>query len=73
MYCILFEASRSRYKFPVISKAYKKKKKDQLGFVVKGREIIYGFGKKKLARLHPNFNYVLTFETTLKCWEGKAH
>jgi hypothetical protein len=44
-----------------------------MGFVVKGREIIYGFGKKKLAKLHLNFNYVLTFETTLKRWEGKVH
>jgi len=44
-----------------------------MGFIVKGREIIYGLGEKKLARLHPNFNYVLTFETTLKCWEGKEH
>jgi hypothetical protein len=44
-----------------------------VGFVVKGEKIIYGFGEKKLDRLHPNFNYVLTFETTLKRWEGKAH
>jgi len=44
-----------------------------MGFVVKGREIIYGFEEKKLARLQPNFIYVLTVETTSKCWEGKAH
>ena len=49
------------------------KKKDHMGFVVKGREIIYGFEEKKLARLQPNFIYVLTVETTSKCWEGKAH
>jgi len=36
-------------------------------------QLIYGFGKKKLARPHPNFNYMVTFEMMLKGWEGKKH
>jgi len=56
-----------------ISSLFQGIQKNHMGFVAKGREISYGFGEKKLARLHPNFIYVLTFETTLKCWEGKAH
>jgi hypothetical protein len=36
----------------------------------KKRQVIFGLGETKLVRLHPNFNYEMTFEMTLKRWEG---
>jgi len=41
------------------------------GFCLEGGQRIYGVGKLKLAGLHPNFNYVLTFEITFKSWHRK--
>jgi hypothetical protein len=37
---------------------------------VKERQIIYGLGETKLARLHPYFTYELTSDMTLKRWQG---
>jgi len=37
-----------------------------------GRQLIKGFGETILAKLHPNFNCVLTFEMTLKMVGGKG-
>jgi hypothetical protein len=52
-------------------KGVPKKKKPPAGFLfTKERQVIYGLGKTKLARLHPNFNYELTSEMTLKRWKG---
>jgi len=33
----------------------------------------YDYGEPKLVGLHPNLNYILTFEMTLKGREGKEH
>jgi hypothetical protein len=44
-----------------------------LGFVLKRKQPKYDFGEPKLAGLHPNLNYILTFEITLKGREGKEH
>jgi hypothetical protein len=46
IYRTLLEPCRSRYRIPVISKAYKKQK--WLGFV-KERQLIYGSGETKMA------------------------
>jgi hypothetical protein len=40
---------------------------------LKRRQPNYDFGEPKVAGLHPNLNYVLTFEMTIKGWEGKKH
>jgi hypothetical protein len=70
MYCTLFESFHSRYRIRAISKMYKNRK---TGFFLEWEQLIYGFGKTKLARFHPNFNYMVTFEMTLKGWDGRKH
>lgn len=52
MYYILFGPSRSRYRIPLISEAYKDR---TAGFCLEQKKLIYGFGKTNLARLHPKF------------------
>ena len=37
------------------------------------QELICGFGETKLDRLCPIFIHALTFELTLKSWEGRLH
>ena len=48
-------------------------KTETAGFCLEGEQLICGFGKMKLARLHPNFNYMFTFEMMLRGWEEKEH
>jgi hypothetical protein len=42
-----------------------------LGFFLKRRQPDYDFGEPKLTGLHPNLNYILPFEMTLRSWEEK--
>jgi hypothetical protein len=42
----------------------------EMGFVFGVGGVYYYFGNTKLAKLHPNFDHVLTCEMALKFWEG---
>jgi len=44
-----------------------------VGFCLEGEQLSYGVGELKLNGLHPNFNYLLTFEITYKSWQGTEH
>jgi hypothetical protein len=50
-------------------KAYKET--ELLGFVLKRRQPNYDFVEPKLAGMHLNLNYILTFKVTLRSWEEK--
>jgi len=62
LYYMLFEPSLS-----VQNSSHFKgvQKTETAGFCLEGEQLVCGFGKMKLAILHPNFNYMFTFEMTL--------
>ena len=66
MYRVLVGACCSWYRIPVTSKVYKKWGLSSEG----GGGLIYDLGNTKVAKLHSNFDYVLTYEMALKFWEG---
>ena len=49
--------------------------KKQLGFVLRDEVAATSLSLcgTELAKLYPNFNYVLTFKVTSKGWEGRKH
>ena len=67
-YCVLLEPPVHNTQF----QSFKRRTKTEpAGFLfAKERQVIYGLGETTLASLHPNFNYELTSEMTLKRWEG---
>ena len=70
IYCILLELPVHSREFQQFQKRTKTEPARFFFFFTKERQLIHGFGKTKLTRLHPNFNYALTSEMTFKRWKG---
>jgi hypothetical protein len=65
--------SSAQYRIPVISKTYKKEEQQSFVLGDEGKATNSWVCSTELARRYPNFNYVLTFDMTLKCCEGRRH